>query len=48
VKNLEESGAEVIVIACNTVHLFYDEMLNEVNIPILSMIEATVEKVKEV
>lgn len=45
VKKLEEAGAELIIIACNTVHLFYNEMQSTVKIPILSIIEETKKEV---
>jgi len=41
VKKLEEAGSDFIVIACNTVHYFYEDMQNAVKIPIVSIIEET-------
>jgi aspartate racemase len=52
-KQLEKGGASFIVIPCNTVHIFIEEIRKSVNIPVLSIIEETSnflrrEKVKEV
>jgi aspartate racemase len=52
-KQLEDGGADFIVIPCNTVHIFIDNIRNSVKIPVLSIIEETSnflrkEKVKEV
>ena len=46
IKKLEAFGADVIVIACNTVHYFIDEMRANVKIPILSMIDESVKKIQ--
>ena len=37
-KNLERAGADFIVIPCNTVHYFYEDLVREISIPILHMI----------
>lgn len=42
VKKLESAGSDFIIIACNTVHSFYDLMQQSINIPILSIINETV------
>jgi aspartate racemase len=47
VKNIEACGADFIVIPCNTVHFFINEMRNAINIPILSIIDATIEEIKK-
>ncbi|MCX6790412.1 MAG: amino acid racemase [Candidatus Kaiserbacteria bacterium] len=44
VKKLELAGSDFIIIACNTVHIFYDAMQNAVNIPILNIIDETVDE----
>lgn len=44
VKKLELAGSDFIIIACNTVHSFYDSMQLSVKIPILSIIDETVEE----
>lgn len=50
---LERGGADFIVIPCNTVHIFIEEIRKSVKIPVLSIIEETSiflrkEKIKEV
>jgi aspartate racemase len=45
--NLEKWGADFIVIACNTAHYYLPDVINSVKIPVLNMIEETVEKLKE-
>ncbi len=45
IKILEKAGSDVIFIACNTVHLFYESMCREINIPILNLIEMTCDEV---
>ena len=52
-KQLEKGGADFIVIPCNTVHIFIEDIREYVNIPVLSIIEETSnflrrEEVKEV
>lgn len=52
-KQLEKGGASFIVIPCNTVHIFIEEIRRAVNIPVLSIIEETSkflkkEQIKEV
>jgi aspartate racemase len=51
-KQLENGGASFIVIPCNTVHIFIEEIRKSVSIPVLSIIEETSnflrkEKIKE-
>ena len=38
-KRLEKGGADFIVIACNSVHLFVHEVKKSVNIPVISVID---------
>lgn len=52
-RQLEKGGASFIVIPCNTVHIFIEEIRKSVSIPVLSIIEETSnflrrEKIKEV
>lgn len=47
VKKLQKAGADFIVIACNTVHIFYKQMQSAVKIPIINVIEETKNKVLE-
>ncbi len=46
VKRLEEGEADFIVIPCNTVHVFINELKKTVTIPILSLIEETIRSVR--
>lgn len=45
VKKMENAGCDLIIIGCNTVHIFYKEMQSSVKIPILNIIEETKKKV---
>ena len=47
VRKLESAGCDMIIIGCNTVHIFFDEMQSAVSIPILNIIEETKKKVLE-
>lgn len=42
-KRLEKGGADFIVIPCNTVHVLIDEIRKSVGIPVVSIIESTIE-----
>ena len=46
-KFLEKGGCTSIAIPCNTSHYFYDKIQSKVNIPIINMIHAAIESVKE-
>jgi aspartate racemase len=46
-RGLERSGADVLVIACNTAHAFQAGIEAAVSIPLLSMIDATVDAALE-
>lgn len=45
-KTLEKSGADFIVLPCNTAHVFIDDIRNSVDIPVLSIIEESVKTLK--
>ncbi len=47
VRRLERGGASFIAIPCNTVHYYYDDMQRAVHIPILHMINETVDAVQK-
>jgi aspartate racemase len=47
VRSLEAAGAEFIIIACNSVHVFIDEMRSAVSIPIISIIEEVGEYIEK-
>lgn len=46
-KRLEDGGADFIVIPCNSVHIFMDEVRKSVRIPVLSIVEETSDFLKE-
>ena len=46
-KRLERSGADFIVMPCNSLHVFINEIKNAVDIPVLSIIEETVKFLKK-
>lgn len=46
-KNLEKGGADFIIIPCNTVHIFINEIREAVTIPVLSIVEETVAVLKK-
>jgi len=45
-KKLEKSGADFLVMPCNTLHIFIEEIRKAVSIPVLSIIEETVNFLK--
>ncbi|MCC6448132.1 MAG: amino acid racemase [Chitinophagaceae bacterium] len=47
VKKLAGWGADFIVMPCNTVHYFIDDLRASINIPILSIIESTIAEVNK-
>ena len=47
VKKLEDAGCQLIIIGCNTVHSYYDEMQAAVNVPIFNILEETKKQVLE-
>ena len=46
-RNLERSGADFIIIPCNTAHYFLTRIQDSVNIPIINMIAETAAEVKK-
>lgn len=46
-KKLENWGADFIVIPCNTVHFFIGDMRSELKIPIISIVDSTIDKIKK-
>lgn len=47
INTLINSGCDFIVIPCNTVHLFINELRKKSNIPIISIMEETIKKIKQ-
>lgn len=45
-KRLEKAGVDFIVMPCNSLHVFIDEIRNSVNIPVLSIVEETARYIK--
>ena len=46
-KSLEAGGADFIVIPCNTVHEFYDEIVAQVNISVIHIISVVAQEVRK-
>jgi len=46
-KRLEKSGADFLVMPCNSLHVFIEEIRKAVNIPVLSIVEETVKFLKK-
>ena len=46
-KRLEKSGVDVLVMPCNSLHVFIDEIRGAVNIPVLSIVEETIKYLKD-
>lgn len=46
-QNLENGGADFLVIPCNTVHVFIEEIRKAVKIPVLSILEETEKFIKK-
>lgn len=40
-------GADFLVMPCNTAHHFYDDIVNNINIPFIHMIEETAKYIRE-
>lgn len=47
IKKIESWGAHFIVIPCNTVHYFINELRESINIPIISIIESAISEIKK-
>ncbi|RDW90301.1 aspartate/glutamate racemase family protein [Aspergillus mulundensis] len=46
-KQLENAGADFIVIACNTVHKVLPLIEDEISLPVVHIVDATVDKIQE-
>lgn len=44
-KRLEIQGVDFLVIPCNTAHFYYDKIVTSVSVPVLNMVELTVNKI---
>ena len=47
IERLNKIEVDLVVIPCNTVHIFIDDLRKESDVPIISIIEETLRKVKE-
>ncbi len=47
VKKLESVGCDLIIIACNSVHVYYEEMQDAVKVPIFNIVDETKKRVLE-
>jgi len=45
--SLHQAGADFVVAACNSVHIVYDRIANELPIPWISIIDATAEEIQK-
>lgn len=45
-KALEELGVDFAVMPCNTEHIFYTDIIDNISIPMLNIIEETIKKIK--
>jgi len=43
---LKSAGADFLAMACNTMHIFVDEIIDKIDIPFLSMIDSVVSRVQ--
>ncbi len=41
VKSLEGAGVDFVAIPCNTVHIFYDRLAGQMNVPLLNILDET-------
>lgn len=46
-KRLEEAGADVLIMGCNTAHYFYDSVCEDISIPLLHMPRETADRLSE-
>ncbi|MGC8825059.1 MAG: aspartate/glutamate racemase family protein [Bacteroidales bacterium] len=47
IRGLERAGADFAALSANTPHQLYDEIIQQVNIPVLSIVEATCKRAKQ-
>lgn len=46
-RRLEEAGADVLIMGCNTAHYFYDSVCEDISIPLLHMPRETAKRLAE-
>ncbi|MCF7906240.1 amino acid racemase [Candidatus Gracilibacteria bacterium] len=47
VQKLESLGCDVIIMACNTIHMFWETLRNHTHVPILHIVQETLKQVKQ-
>jgi len=47
IKTLEQAGADFALLASNTPHMFFEELAGRVTIPLLSIVETTLQRAEE-
>jgi len=47
VKKIEESGADFVIMCCNTVHKIANEVENNINIPLLHIVDSIADKINQ-
>jgi aspartate racemase len=47
ISRLEDAGADFAAISANTPHMFFDELMQRVHIPLISIVETCLEKVRQ-
>ncbi len=45
-RRLQLAGAEILVIPCITAHYYYDELTGTINLPIINLLEVTVDEIR--
>lgn len=46
-RKLINSGAEVLAMPCNTAHAYYEQIQSQLNVPLVNMVEATIEHITQ-
>lgn len=46
-KSLEKAGADVVLLCTNTMHIVFDEIQKNVNVPMIHIIDATAKEIKK-
>ncbi len=46
-KKLQKYGVDFVVMTCNTAHYFYDKIVQEIDIPLINIIEETIKHAKK-
>ena len=47
IENMQKAGADFVVASCNSVHVVYDEIANDLSIPWFSIMDAVAEEIKK-